>query len=126
MDAIATALPASYQAVGYPTTNPSPPQAIVGFPVGPVDYDLTFHANGTTGKMKATIPVWFVVGRAIDHDARDAISDIISDTNSIKQSLDGNLSGAVDYANVTNVEIGPVVINDVSYLGARFDVEVEG
>lgn len=128
MDAIATALPSSYSAVGYPVSSPNVPQAIVGYPQGPIEYDITAHAAGTTGKMQATIPVWFVVSRALDKAARDAVSVVISDTNSIKQAIEGDapLRTVCDYATVTEVTIESVTINDIDYLAARFDVEVEG
>src|SRR6185437_8325826 len=110
MDSIATALPASYQAIGYPTSTPNPPQAIVGYPTGPLEYDLTFHANATTGKMKATIPIWFVVGDVVQKASRDALSIVLSDTNSVKQSVDGTLGGIVDYATVQDVSVETVTI----------------
>lgn len=128
MDAIAAELIAdgvTARAYGYPIPNPTPPCAIVGYPTK-LDYDFTFHALGTTGKIEALFPVWFVVGRVLDKAARDALSAVITGAPGIKESLDGNLAGAVDTANVMDCQVETLTIADVDYLAARFDLEVIG
>lgn len=96
---------------------------IVGYPTT-LDYDLTFHAGGTTGKISAVFPVWYVVGKVIDKDARDKLSAVITGAPGIKESLDGNLAGAVDIANVKDVKVEELPIGEVPYLAARFELEV--
>lgn len=127
MDAIAAEivadLPAGTRASAYPIPNPTPPQVIVGYPTR-LDYDMTFHAGATTGKIEATFPVWYVVGQVLDKAARDALSAVITGAPGIKESLDGNLAGAVDYCTVKDCQVAQITIADVRYLAARFDVEV--
>ena len=128
MDAIAAELIAdgvTARASGYPISNPTPPCAIVGYPTK-LDFDFTFHALGTTGKVDATFPVWFVVGRVIDKAARDALSAVITGASGIKESLDGNLAASVDFCNVVDCQVQALTIADVEYLAARFDVRVVG
>lgn len=129
MDAIAAELiadlPAGTRAYGYPIPDPVPPCAIVGYPTK-LDYDFTFHAPATTGKVEATFPVWFVVGRVLDKAARDALSAVITGAPGVKESLDGNLAGAVDFCEVVDCQVETLTISAVDYLAARFDVEVVG
>lgn len=126
IDAIAAELIAdgvTTRASGYPISNPTPPCAIVGYPTK-LDFDMTFHALGTTGKVDATFPVWFVVGKVMDKGARDALSAVITGAPGIKESLDGNLAGSVDICNVDDAQVQALTIADVEYLAVRFDVRV--
>lgn len=126
MDALAQELindGVTARAFGYPLPNPTPPCAIVGYPTK-LDFDLTFHALGTTGKVKLAIPVWFVVGKVLDKSARDALSAVLTGALGIKESLDGNLAGHVDYANVIDCLVEVLTISGVEYLTAKFEVEV--
>lgn len=127
MDAIAaemsTDMVAGTRTYAFPVSNPTPPCAIVGYPTK-LDYDLTFHASGTTGKIAATFPVWFVVGKVLDKAARDRLSAVITGAPGIKESLDGNLASTVDICSVIDCVIETLTISDVDYLAARFDVEV--
>lgn len=128
MDAIAAELIAdgvTTRAFGYPIPNPTPPCAIVGYPTK-LDFDMTFHALGTTGKVHATFPVWLVVGRVVDKAARDALSAVLTGATGIKESLDGNLAASVDICNVVDCQVQALTIADVEYLAARFDVEIVG
>lgn len=127
MDAIAaemaTDMVAGTRVHGWPDPNPTTPCALVGYPTQ-LDYDFTFHANATTGKITAVFPVWFVVGKQLDKQARDALSAVITGAPGIKESLDGNLAGAVDFATVVDCTVGPYTIAGVDYLAARFDLKV--
>ncbi len=127
MDAIAaemvTDMVAGTRTYGYPVPDPVPPCAIVGYPTK-LDYDYTFHANATTGTVEATFPVWFVVARVLDKGARDALSAVITGAPGVKESLDGNLAGAVQICTVVDCQVEPITISDVEYLAARFDVQV--
>lgn len=127
MDAIAaemvTDMVAGTRTYATPVPNPVPPCAIVGYP-SKLDYDLTFHAGGTTGKVEATFPVWFVVGRVVDKDARDKLSAVITGAPGVKESLDGNLGGTVDYCNVRDFQVESLMIGETEYLAGRFDCEV--
>lgn len=128
MDAIAAELIAdgvTARAHAYPIPNPIPPCAIVGYPTK-LDYDFTFHALGTAGKIEALFPIWFVVGRVLDKDARDKLSAVITGATGIKESLDGNLGLTVDTADVIDCQVETISIAGEDYLTARFELEVIG
>lgn len=128
MDAIAAELIAdgvTARASAYPIPNPTPPCAIVGYPTK-IDYDMTAHANATTGKLEFEFPVWFLVGRVLDKDARDRLSAVITGAPGIKEALDGNLGGTVDFSTVTDCQVETLTIGDVDYLAARFTLEGAG
>lgn len=105
----------------YPSKQVVPPCAVVDFPDKMV-FDLTFQGSAATQTHNTyELPVWFLV---VDSgiDARDALSDILTDATSIKTALDGSTSfGAV---RVMDASIDKVVIASVPYIGVRFDVEV--
>src|SRR6266851_1998605 len=79
MDAIAATLVAqnvesSAQTYAYPVLTFVPPCAFVDYPVrGQIDLDLTFKSGG----IMATFPVYLVVGKAIDSNARSTLSGSI-------------------------------------------------
>ena len=130
MDAIAAELTAdvgaTFRAYGWPISGPTPPCAIVPYPTE-LEYDVTFHALGTTGKIRAVFPVRFVVGRVIDKATRDAISTLVTGSPGIPESLGGNLAGAVDTVRVTSAPRFEVeTIAGVDYQAVIFDVEVIG
>ena len=129
MDAIAaelvTDIGATFRVSAYPVGSPNPPQAIVGYP-SKLDYDYTFHALGSTGKISATFPIWYVVGQVLDKTSRDALSAVLTGAPGIAESLGGTLGGTVDVANVSDCQVETVTIGDVDYLSARFDLEVVG
>lgn len=122
MDAIATQIVSTgvgKSAFGYPKSNPPIPCWIVGYPEKPIDW-IT-QGGGPTAQ--ATFPVWFVVGKVDDKSARDTLSPVIDGTLSIKQKLDGTLGGAVSSCIVSEVVIESVIVNQIPYLTARFDLE---
>ena len=128
MDAIAaevaTDLPAGTRVYAYPVPAPVPPCLIVGYPTS-LEYDLTFHATGTTGKIRAVFPVRFVVPRVLDKSARDAISAVVTGSPGIPESLGGNLAGAVDSCNVGSVpRFDSENVAGIDYEVVVFDVEV--
>ena len=127
MDAIAaemaTDMVAGTRTYGYPIGDPQAPCAVVGYPTR-LEYDLTFHALATTGKITATFPVTFIVGRVLDKDARDKLSAVITGAPGIKESLDGNLAGTVDTCRTMDCTVQELTIGDVPYLAARFELEV--
>jgi len=130
MDAIATELTtdigATFRVSAYPIPDPTPPQVIVGLPTE-FEYDYTFHGVGTTGKVRAVLPIRFVVPRVLDHASRDAVSAILTGAPGIAESLGGNLAGAVDTANVNSVpRFESETIAGVDYLVIVFDLEVIG
>jgi hypothetical protein len=112
------------RAYGYPASDPIPPCLIVAFPTR-LDFDLTFHALGTVGKVEATFPLWFVVGKVVDKSARDALSAIISGATGIKNLMDGSMGGTfLDTARVMDCKIETVQVAAVDYLAAVFDMDV--
>lgn len=127
MDGIATYVVSAgvtTRAYGYPISDPTPPCLFVDWPTR-LDFDLTFHANGTTGKVAAIFPLQFLVGKVVDKAARDALSAIISGATGIKNLLDGSMGGTfLDTATVINCKIGPVQVGSVDYLAATFELEV--
>lgn len=127
MDAIAaemaTDMVAGTRTYAFPTPNPIPPCAIVGYPTK-LDYDFTFHAIGSTGTIEATFPIWYVVARVLDTDARAKLSAVITGAPGVAESLGGNLGGAVQTANVSDCQVETITIGDVEYLSARFDLDV--
>ena len=113
-------------AIGYPIPTLQPPMIVVGYPTK-LDYDLTFHSGATTGKVKLAIPLWYVVGKVIDKAARDALSTVISTAVSIKAKLDGDsvaYGGILDYVNVDSCSVETLMVGDVDYLAAKFELEV--
>jgi hypothetical protein len=114
------------QTYAYPVPTFVPPCAIVGYPAkGGIDLDLTFKRGGIQG----TFPVWLVVGKAVDSNARTTLSAAIDGgSTTVKTALEsggGTLGGVVASTWVHD----PVVetISDTigtEYLAARFDVEV--
>lgn len=131
MDAIAATLVAqavetSTSTYAYPVPSFVPPCAIVGYPgKGDIDLDITFKRGG----IRATFPVWAVVGKIEDVSARTALSAVLDGgAATVKTALEsggGTLGGVVASTWVHD----PVVdtISDTvgtEYLAARFDVEV--
>ncbi len=131
MDAIAATLVAqgvttTAQTYAFPVPTFVPPCCIVGYPKpGGIDLDLTFKRGG----IEAIFPVWTVVGKVIDIDARNALSALLDGgAATVKTALEsglGTLGGVVASTRVYD----PVVetISDTlgtEYLAARFEVEV--
>jgi hypothetical protein len=128
MTAIATEvtadLPAGTRVYAYPVPNPVPPCLIVGYPTS-LEYDVTFHAIASTGKIKAIFPVRYVVPRVIDRTALDAISAVVTGAPGIPESLGGNLAGSVDTCNVDSVvRFESEKIADIDYEVVIFQVQV--
>jgi hypothetical protein len=130
MDAIATEINTDItgtRVYGWPVPNPVPPCVIVGYPES-LEYDFTFHAIATTGKVKAIFPVRYVVARVMDNAARDAISAMVTGAPGIPESLGGkNLAGTVDTCNVDSVvRFESERVDDIDYEVVIFRVEVIG
>lgn len=101
----------------YPVESVSPPCAVVGYPTT-TEFDVTFKRGGD----RFVFPVWVMVGKTTSGDARDRLSAILDDATSVKATLDG----AHDFGSVrvTDASIEEVAVGGVSYLSAKFDVEV--
>ncbi len=122
--AYAVAQGVTAEAYGTPIPNPSPPCLIIGYPTK-LDFDLTFHALGTTGKVEATFPLWFVCGAVTDVSSRNALSAIITGATGIKEALDGSMGGTfLDSARVMDCKIETMMIGTVEYICALFEVDV--
>jgi hypothetical protein len=107
------------RAYEYPIPDPTPPCLIVGWPTK-LDFDLTFKR----GADEATFPVWFLVSKVMDRQARNALSAIITGATGIKDKLDGNLGGVVQSATVVNCKVTALTITGIDYLAAEFEMDV--
>lgn len=122
MDAIAQRILAAgvtAKSYGWPVDSATSGSAIVGYPES-IDFDQTFGR----GSDKAVFPVWIIMGNVSDRTARDALSLLITGAQGIKDALDGTLGGAVQICQVTNCEISEIVVGGVSYLSAKFSLEI--
>jgi PKD repeat protein len=107
----------------FPSPTVSVPCAVVGYP-SEIVFDSTFQ--GTLGYQphnRYVNPVWFLVAQGDSLTARDALSNILTGTNSVKSVLDG--LHAFGTTRCTDGFVGQVPIADVIYVGARFDTETE-
>ncbi len=99
-----------------------PPAAVVQLPKD-IDFDLTAGRGGDTYNL-------VVLLLAAKADARAAHLNLAkyldaAGPTSIKETLDGDLGGAVDTARVTRVSnVGAYTFAGVDYIGAEFDIEV--
>lgn len=107
------------KAYGWPNPSVTAGSAIVGYPE-----ELEFDATFGRGSDRAVFPVWVIVGKAVERTARDAISAFITGATGVKDALDGDLSGAVQTARVTDCQIEEIAVGDVAYLSAKLLVEV--
>jgi hypothetical protein len=129
MDAIASTIDAANLTVqpgtipmrsyAWPAGSVNPPCIVVGYPKK-IIFDLTFNR----GSDEATFPVWFVVGKPDDKSARDTLSALLTGAGKIKDTLDGNLGGAVQSARCVDCDVESVKIGDIEYLAALFTLEV--
>jgi hypothetical protein len=89
MDAIAAKVPAeaTQRVHAFPVAEVNPPCAVVGYPDEPISFDATFQR----GSDRATIPVYFVVGKVVERTARDALSAILAGAVGMKEAIDGPL-----------------------------------
>jgi hypothetical protein len=90
MDAIALRVPrgATGRVYAWPVETISPPCAVVAYPNDPIDFDLTYGR----GSDRLRIPLYFMVGKAVERTARDALSGVLTGATGIKDALDGALT----------------------------------
>lgn len=90
MDAIKAKVPdaATKRVYAWPVEDAAPPCAIVSYPDSAIDFDLTMGR----GADRLTIPVFFLVGKAVERTARDALSAILTGASGIKTAIDGDLT----------------------------------
>jgi len=122
MDAIANELIDAgvvTRAYPYPVESVQPPCVVVAYPEA-ITFDLTFGRGADV----ATYPVYFITGLTTDKTARDALSDILAGVGSIKATLDGDLGGVVQSARVTDASVESVTVAGVTYIAAKFNLEV--
>lgn len=102
-----------------------PPTAIIEYP-DEIRYDSTFQR----GADEATWTVYVVVSKVIDRAGMKALSPYVagSGSKSIKAAIEGDktLQGQTDSLRITRCEISPIIVADVTYLGATFEVELIG
>jgi hypothetical protein len=118
MDGIANALASLARSFAYPAEQITVPCFVVSYPE--IDYDATFGR----GSDYATYPVYYVAGSKTDRNTRDELSRMIAGSNSVKEALDGDLSGLVNSASVAHVSVTQITINNVAYMALQFDVEI--
>jgi PKD repeat protein len=107
----------------FPSPTVTVPCFVVGYPTDVV-FDTTFQ--GTLGYQphnRYDIPVWFLVAQGDSLSARDALSNVLTDANSVKSVLDGLHTFGT--TRCTNAAIEQVPVADVVYVGIRFDTETE-
>lgn len=122
MDAVAAALIAEgvvTRAYAYPRESLEPPAAAVGYPMEPIAYDASFQG----GTHRLTLPVWVVIGKAVDRVTRDKVSALVLEGD-VKAALDGDLDGTVQSCRTTSATIESVSVAGVEYLGVRFDLDI--
>lgn len=120
MDAIAAAGEAlTSNTYAWPVESASVPCMVVGYPTD-LEFDLTFQG----GADEANFPVYFLVGKSTDKNARNALSEVIAGATNIKNTLDGNLGGAIQSGRVTDCKIEEVSVAGIPYLSATFTYEV--
>ncbi len=127
MDALANSAAGSGSTRAYGWSNPQaqPPCVVVEYPTQ-FRYNYTAHALGTTGKVEAIFPVFYVVAAVMDKEARDALSPVLTGDGSLPIALDASVA-SVDICEVSDVvKIVPYKIGDVTYMAAQFDVLVVG
>lgn len=103
----------------FPTESVVVPCFVVGYPTR-WEFDAAF---GQVGVGTAVFPCWFMVGKTNTEDARNALSDILSQAGSVKALLDA--CAAYD-VRVTGAEVAEITVSGVAYLAAKFDCEVLG
>ena len=121
--ALVTAAAPAANVFGWPVESIQPPAVVVGYPVS-WDFDMVMNRAAD----EVVYPLWFVVGRSSTKEARNALSDILSDTGSIKDIIDGQHTfGVFDVSvRVTGAEVTELQVAGVPYLAAKFDCEVIG
>jgi hypothetical protein len=100
----------------------APPAALVELPRR-IQFDLTAGRGADTYDLVVVV----VVGRVSARGASAALAGYLDPEGptSIKETLDGDLGGAVDSARVESVEnVGTWTFAGVEYLGAEFHIEV--
>ena len=107
----------------FPAEAVTTPAGVVGYPTS-IDFDQVF----ARGKDLYRLPFWVLVGKTGTADARDAVSDVLSDAGSVKALLDGNhdfncVRGDVS-VRVLSAEVAEVNVSGVANLGVKFDCEV--
>ena len=101
----------------WPVPSITVPCVVVGYPTK-VDFDMTFQRGADTFEF----PLWYVVGLTNSKDARDALSDVLSDAVSVKAMLDG--AHAFGDVRVTDATVAEITIASVTYLSVKFNAEV--
>jgi hypothetical protein len=115
--ALATAAGIAPQVYAYPVESVTVPCVIIAYPTR-MDFDVSFQRGGD----ELELPVFVLVGKTSTQDARDRLSTLLGDASSIKSAFDGAQSfGDV---RVTNASIEEVTVAAVTYLAAKFTVEV--
>lgn len=98
----------------WPVESITVPCAVVGYPTV-VEFDSTMGR----GSDSASFPVYFMVGKAHDRSARDALTGIVKQ---MKNALDDALG---TYAlRVIGADISEITVAGVNYLAAIFTLEV--
>jgi hypothetical protein len=122
MRALATAIDDAglvAQVYDFPVESVTVPCVVVGYPTR-WEFDAAF---GQTGVGTAVLPLWYAVGKTGTEDARNALSDVLSQAGSVKTLLEAITAYDV---RVTSAEVAEMVISGVAYLAAKFECEVYG
>jgi hypothetical protein len=107
----------------WPAESIEVPCGVIGYPEL-VTFDLVYQ-RGADG---FDIPVWYVVGKTADAQARDRLSVALSDVNSVKALLDGphTFGTAACTVRVTDARVAEITAEGITYIGIKFSTEVVG
>jgi len=124
-DALATAL-ATIPGLNTSATAPGQVTIPIAF-VLPGDPVVSFDSTMARGSDDFQLIVRLLVGQQTDYASQDEIDKYLAGTgtHSVKEAVDGNLAGAVDFARVASARnYGEFDHNGALYLGVEFVVEV--
>jgi hypothetical protein len=99
------------------------PAAIVGYPT-----TYTFDATYGRGMDTFSLPVIVVVGGVFARGTRERLGEYLAGAGakSIKGVVESGLYSAFDVVRVASAEIETVMLGDVEYLAAIFNLDIAG
>ena len=120
---ITTGPPAMDNVYPWPTEEISVPCAVVGFPES-----IVFDAVYGDGANEFHIPIWHVIAKTGDQQARDRLSVALTGVSSIKKMLDGirTFGGQSCTVRVTDAAIAEIAVGGIAYVAIKLSTEVVG
>lgn len=125
MDDVATRLDAieGLRVSPSPVGAPTPPAALVLYPE-----DVTFDETYGRGMDRMTLPVWVLVGPALERQTRDLLAKYCDGSGeaSVKAVLESGTYTAFDTLRVVGIEFGGEIVGGTDYAGALFTLDITG